>query len=92
MPCIVGRINRPTLPDIVSGAEINKGWNEMSKYISYAAEVRVVNDQKWYKNSLRFACPAYAESYGRDLMSRWFAVTEFRVVETIDKPTNRDES
>ena len=42
---------------------------------------------KWCGNALRFATREEAEANVRDLMMRWFAVRETRVVES-DDPVN----
>ncbi len=62
---------------------------------SYAAEVHTVSCQpgRWTGNELRWpltpAGKKAAEDYVGDLMWRWTAVTETRVVESEDQP-NRE--
>ena len=56
---------------------------------SYAAEVQTAGDgDAWTGNGLRFATREEAETYAKDLFSRWTAVKAFRVVESAD-PVNR---
>lgn len=55
--------------------------------MSWSPEVRTGSDPKFYGNALRFATKEEAEANVRDLMMRWFAVVETRVVETED-PVN----
>lgn len=61
--------------------------------LSYATEVHTVSCQpgSWTGNLLRWplteAGKAAAETYVSDLMFRWLAVTETRVVESADAPT-----
>ena len=52
--------------------------------MSFKAEVKTVNDSKWYDNALRFATSTEADSYGSNLMDRWTAVEEYRVTEVPD--------
>ena len=47
---------------------------------SWAVEVIADTSGKWCGNSLRFASEEVALRYGRDLASRWLAVSEVRVV------------
>ena len=49
---------------------------------SYAVEVIADNSGKWAGNALLFTSRDGAEKYADDLASRWFAVREWRVVET----------
>lgn len=55
--------------------------------MSYKPEVQTDSSGKWYGNALRFATREEAEANVRDLMMRWFAVTDTRVVES-DEPVN----
>lgn len=55
--------------------------------MSWKPEVRTVNDEKWYDNSLRFATQEEAEASARDLMNRWMLVVACRAVESED-PVN----
>jgi len=55
---------------------------------SYAVEVIADSSGKWCGNGLRFQTIEDAESYARDLASRWTLVRETRVVES-DDPVNR---
>ncbi len=55
--------------------------------MSWKAEVIADSSGEWVPNGLRFATKEEAEANVRDLMSRWFAVTDTRVVESTD-PVN----
>ena len=55
--------------------------------MSYKMEVQTDDSGKWYGNALRFASAEEAQDNARDLMGRWFAVRETRVVEC-DDPVN----
>ena len=55
--------------------------------MSFKPEVRVLNEDGWHGNSLRFATQAEAEANVRDLSSRWMLVRETRVSESAD-PVN----
>src|SRR5580765_889309 len=57
----------------------------MSK--SYKPEVIADSSGKWCDNGLRFATKVEAELNVADLMNRWYAVRETRVVES-DEPVN----
>lgn len=52
--------------------------------MSFKVEVREPRSTVWSGNALRFATHAEADSYGVDLLSRWFLPEEFRVVESED--------
>jgi hypothetical protein len=41
---------------------------------------------KWCGNALRFKTKPEAETYAKDLASRWTLVTEWRVVESDEEP------
>lgn len=56
--------------------------------MSYKVEVKTVNDSTWTGNGLYFETYSLADNYGFDLSCRWFAVEEYRVVES-DQPVNR---
>jgi hypothetical protein len=58
---------------------------------SFKAEVIADNTGKWVGNALRFATPGEARIYVNDLMMRWTAVRDTRVVECNDPVTNRIE-
>lgn len=62
--------------------EIRKQRKE--KMRSFAAEVIADSSGKYYSNSLRFASKQEATNYVIDLMYRWTAVRDTRVVETND--------
>lgn len=47
----------------------------------FKVEVRVRNEQSFNSNALRFETREEAESYAKDLYSRWIAVEEYRLVE-----------
>jgi hypothetical protein len=55
--------------------------------MSFKPEVIADTSGKWCDNALRFATRKEAEANVRDLMMRWFAVSETRVVES-DDPVN----
>jgi hypothetical protein len=55
--------------------------------MSFKPEVIADPSGKFVGNSLRFATREEAEANVRDLMMRWFAVRETRVVES-DEPVN----
>ena len=56
---------------------------------SFKAEILTVNDPKWYSTSLRFATESEADQYGLDLILRWTASRDYRVVESEDSITYR---
>lgn len=56
---------------------------------SWGTEVKVVNDDKWYGNDLRFETEEEAVKYVADLRLRWNAVVDTRVVYS-DAPVNYD--
>ena len=55
--------------------------------MSFKPEVIADASGKWAGNALRFATREEAEANARDLMMRWFAVRETRVVVSVD-PVN----
>jgi hypothetical protein len=55
--------------------------------MSFKPEVIAESSGQWCGNALRFATREEAEANVRDLMMRWFAVRETRVVES-DDPVN----
>ena len=55
--------------------------------MSFKPEVIADSSGQWHGNALRFATREEAEANVRDLMMRWFAVRETRVVESND-PVN----
>ena len=55
--------------------------------MSFKPEVIADSSAQWCGNALRFATREEAEANVRDLMMRWFAVRETRVVES-DDPVN----
>lgn len=55
--------------------------------MSYKPEVIADSTGNWCGNALRFATREEAEANVADLMSRWFSVTDTRVVES-DDPVN----
>jgi hypothetical protein len=55
--------------------------------MSWKPEVIVDGSGKWCGNALRFATRQEAEANVGDLMMRWFAVRETRVIEC-DEPVN----
>jgi hypothetical protein len=55
--------------------------------MSFKSEVIADSSGKWCGNALRFPTREEAEANVRDLMMRWFAVRETRVVQS-DDPVN----
>jgi hypothetical protein len=55
--------------------------------MSFRPEVQTDGTGKWYGNALRFATRAEAKAQVADLMMRWTAVRDIRVVECGD-PVN----
>ena len=55
--------------------------------MSYKVEVLAVGEKNYTSNGLRFATDEEAQKYGADLSWRWFAVKDWRVVESPD-PVN----
>ena len=55
--------------------------------MSFKPEVIADTSGKWCGNALRFATRKEAEANVQDLMMRWFAVRETRVIEC-DDPVN----
>ncbi|HVB18110.1 MAG TPA: hypothetical protein VNF04_16360 [Stellaceae bacterium] len=55
--------------------------------MSFKPEVQADETGKWYGNALRFATRSEAEAQVADLMMRWTAVRDTRVVECGD-PVN----
>ncbi len=53
--------------------------------MSYKVEVLADDSGKWVGNSLRFDTEKEAEGYAVNLMSRWTAVRETRVVQSTDE-------
>jgi hypothetical protein len=56
--------------------------------MSFKPEVQTDDTGKWYGNALRFGTREEAAAQVQDLMMRWFAVNETRVVECDDDPAN----
>jgi hypothetical protein len=56
---------------------------------SFTAEVIADSSGKFCGNGLRFATAEEAASYANNLMMRWTAVSETRVVPTQGPPTHR---
>jgi len=54
---------------------------------SFKVEVIADDSGQWTSNALRFDSKRAAETYAKDLFSRWTAVKEWRVVETKDPVT-----
>lgn len=57
--------------------------------MSWAPEVSTDDTGKFYRNALRFATRQEAEAYVLELMTRWTAVRDTRVVEVEDPVTYR---
>ena len=60
--------------------------------MAWKAEVIADTSGKWCGNALVFATKAEAESYVTDLVMRWTAVRDYRVVETDATPNYRWDS
>jgi hypothetical protein len=56
--------------------------------MSFKPEVIADSSGQWCGNALRFATREEADANVQDLMMRWFAVRETRVVESDDDPIN----
>ena len=56
--------------------------------MSYAAEVIADDSGKWVGNGLRFATEEEAQAYATNLMMRWTAVRDTRVVPSSDPVTS----
>jgi hypothetical protein len=54
--------------------------------MSWRVEVVADSSGQWATNGMRYRTRADAEAAGRDIASRWFAVKEWRVVESSDEP------
>jgi hypothetical protein len=59
------------------------------KNVSFAPEVVADYTGTWTGNGLRFATREEAQANVENLMQRWFAVREIRVVESDDVPNYR---
>ena len=55
---------------------------------SYAGEVKTPCDNDWVGNGLSFATESQAQGYVDDLIGRWAAISETRVVEADKQPTH----
>lgn len=53
--------------------------------LGYAAEVIADNSGEFCGNALRFPTKDEAETYAKDLFSRWTAVKEYRIVQFVPK-------
>jgi len=56
---------------------------------SWKPEVIADSSGKWYANGLAFATREEAEASARDLASHWFAVREWRAIESDQEPNYR---
>lgn len=52
--------------------------------MSFKVEVLVAGEKDFCSNALRYPTKEMAEREGRSLANRWFAVKEWKVVETAD--------
>ena len=59
--------------------------------MSFQVEVIADNSGQWEANALRFETQVEADLYGRDLMWRWLAVKEMRIVSCDDRVTAKWE-
>lgn len=57
--------------------------------MSFKAEIKTLNDPKFYTNNLRFPTELEALCYARDLHAKWMASEQYRVAECSDPPTHR---
>lgn len=55
--------------------------------MSFKPEVKVIGDDKWYDNAVRFATREEAELSAKDLAGRWMLVTHWRATKS-DDPVN----
>jgi hypothetical protein len=53
---------------------------------SVVVEVIADSSGEWAGNGMRYETREPAEAAARDLMSRWFLVREWRVIESDDEP------
>ncbi len=53
-------------------------------HVSFAVEVLADSSGEWSGNALRFATIAEARAYAIDLYSRWTAVKEWRIMNSMD--------
>lgn len=60
--------------------------------MSYKMEVIAERDGNWASNACVYATKKEAEDAGRELMSRWMAVREYRAVESTDAVNYRFDS
>lgn len=56
------------------------------KPTSYKVEVLVAGETNWSANAMRYPTHELAEAAAKDLISRWMAVKEWRVLPTQDPP------
>ena len=54
---------------------------------SWKVGVKTPGDREWIYNGLRFASRPAAETYGRNLASRWSAIKAWEVQPSADAPT-----
>jgi hypothetical protein len=63
---------------------------KLNESINYEYEVgNGKGESDWSRNSCVFASHGEAESAGKELLSRWFVVSEYRVVETFKSANYR---
>ncbi len=55
---------------------------------SYKIQIRVLEDDSWIDNTLRFATKGDAEAYGRNLSYTWITPDLWQAVPTDDAPTH----
>lgn len=55
---------------------------------SFKVEVRTAGDREWTGTGQRFGTAEGARLYAADLAARWTAVSDWRVVESDDEPTD----
>jgi hypothetical protein len=55
--------------------------------MSHKCFVRAIGETSYNSNALAFATPEEANSYGNELLSRWFGASDFEVRES-SEPVN----
>lgn len=63
-----------------------EGHTTMADANSYAIEIKVFRDPKFYGNGMRYPTPELADEAGRNKLMNWMAAEEYRVVPSVDAP------
>jgi hypothetical protein len=66
--------------------DAREGIEDEEEPRSWKVEVIADSSGKWSSNALRFKTKPEAETYAKDLASRWTSVTVWRVVESDEEP------